>query len=77
MHTSVYPIQMRFNKYANQLQTLVIVSFLLTTSVCKGPFTKDVRADGGGGLGGRGVWKIRTNSDIGGRVFFSNPESEI
>jgi hypothetical protein len=27
----------------------------------KGPFTKDVRADGG-----RGVWKIRTNSDIGG-----------
>jgi hypothetical protein len=52
MHTSVYPIQMRFNKYANQLQTLVIVSFLLTTSVCKGPFTKDVRAEGGGGGGG-------------------------
>jgi hypothetical protein len=24
--------------------------------------------------GGRGVWKIRTNSDIGGRVFFSNPD---
>ena len=30
----------------------------------KGPFTKDVRAEGGGGEGG---WKIRTNSDIGGR----------
>jgi hypothetical protein len=31
----------------------------------KGPFTKDVR-----GYGGRGVWKIRTNSDIGGKGGF-------
>ena len=35
----------------------------------KGPFTKDVRAEGGGG-GGGGVWKIRTNSDIGGEGGF-------
>jgi hypothetical protein len=34
-----------------------------------GPFTKDVRADEG-----VGVWKIRTNSDIGGRGVFSNPD---
>ena len=43
-----------------------------TVNLAKGPFTKDVR-----GQGGRGVSEIRTNSDIGRGVLFNNPDVRV
>ena len=46
--------------------------FPCRTKTGKGPFTKDVR-----GEGGRGVAKIRTNPDIGRGVLFSNLDVRV